>query len=115
MPSPYSRSYGNISTWAIEYLVAVQIDEMIEVSRAVDPECEWFLFGSLCRGQCAPSDVDLLILSDTIELCIEIRERLRYFLDANPVDLSIMTREEECELDFINNTKAEPLHDGVRG
>jgi predicted nucleotidyltransferase len=110
MLSRYSKSYGNISVWVSDYLVAVRIDEMIEASNTVDPECKWFLFGSLCRGQSAPSDVDLLILSDTIECCIKIRERLRDFVDASPVDLSIMTWKEERELNFISNTRAQPLH-----
>lgn len=110
MPSRYSKNYGNISVWAIDYLVAVRIDDMIEVSHTVDPDCKWFLFGSLCRNQRAPSDVDLLILSDTIECCIEIRERLQAFIDANPIDLSIMTWREERELNFIRNTRAQSLH-----
>ena len=94
----------------IKYLDAVRILEMMEVSSRVDPASRWFVFGSIVAGDGVPSDIDFLLVSSGMELCQRMRNDLSSFLDANPVDLTIMTWEEEAELKFVDGVGAVALN-----
>ncbi len=106
MPNQYLRFSGGVSCRAVDYLNIVQVQDMIEISRSVDPNCSWFLFGSLARGHETPSDVDLLVIANEVESCIRIRSDLTDLLSLNPVDLTILTWNEEAELSFVKTVSA---------
>lgn len=100
---------GSIDTRLPELLRIVGFSEMMSVSRATDEKCLWYAFGSATRGTKAPSDIDLLLVVRDHWRGQKIRSDLRGVLNFNPIDLTILTRDEEVHLRFIKSVNAVPL------
>lgn len=62
---------------------------------------EWYVFGSALREPHCAADIDLLILCPTHKAADQIRLFVERKCFARPVDLSLLTFEEEAEVDFI--------------
>lgn len=86
------------------------LEALIDVASGIGPACagsEWYLFGSMARGDLAPNDIDLMIL------CIDHAQAdlLRAAIDIDafdlPLDLSLLTFEEAMEIDAIGQQKAQ--------
>ena len=74
-------------------------------------EAEWFLFGSFLDCNSAPSDIDLLVIATGDECMDAIRVEVEDLVILFPVELLIMSRAEEEELNFITVTRAQKLSD----
>ena len=75
-------------------------------SCAVEINCtiagtEWYIFGSALRDPHSAADIDLLILCPTHKVADQIRQLVERQRFARPVDLSLLTFEEETEVGFI--------------
>ena len=62
---------------------------------------EWYIFGSALREPYSAADIDLLILCPAHNVADQIRQLIEGRCFARPVDLSLLTFEEETEVDFI--------------
>lgn len=62
---------------------------------------EWYLFGSMDREEEINSDVDLLILCGTAAQADALREAIDPDQLGRPIDLSLMTFNEEREIGAI--------------
>ena len=69
-------------------------------------EADWFLFGSFLGSNLASSDIDLLVVTTDFRCKEVIRSALEETLLVFPVDLIIMSKSEEEELNFIAATNA---------
>jgi predicted nucleotidyltransferase len=86
------------------------VEALIDIASGIGSSCrgsEWYLFGSIARGDLAPNDIDLMILcvdhaqADLLRAAINIDA-----LDL-PLDLSLLTFEEAVEIDAIGQQKAQ--------
>lgn len=89
-----------------DILVAIHFEEIREACGNSDGETRWFIFGSAARGVPAPNDVDLLLVSDNGTVAIEARRKIRHILKRNPVELIVMSSDEERELSFVERVGA---------
>ncbi|MGO6926129.1 nucleotidyltransferase domain-containing protein [Rhizobium ruizarguesonis] len=78
--------------------------QMIRECRDIGLNAEWYIFGSACRGDTIPADIDILCLVDTYEVGREISEAVSSHLLRSPIDLRILSREDESRLDFKRRT-----------
>ena len=69
-------------------------------------EADWFLFGSFLDCNSPSSDIDLLVVTTDFRCKEVIRAALEETLLSFPVDLIIMSKAEEEELNFIAVTNA---------
>jgi predicted nucleotidyltransferase len=70
------------------------------------PKTRWYLFGSLLRQKSMPSDIDLLIVYQSDHEARGLRIRLGTMCGHLPIDLLLLTEDEESELDFISGQSA---------
>ncbi|MGY8809910.1 MAG: nucleotidyltransferase domain-containing protein [Pseudomonadales bacterium] len=86
------------------------IEALIDIASGIGSSCtgsEWYLFGSIARGDLAPNDIDLIIL------CVDHAQAdiLRAAINTDaldlPLDLSLLTFEEAAEIDAIDQQKAQ--------
>lgn len=89
-----------------DILEVIHFEEIREACGGSDGETRWFIFGSAARGVSAPNDVDLLLVSDSRTLIIEARRKIRHILKRNPVELIVMSSDEEQELSFVERVGA---------
>lgn len=82
------------------------VSEMLEACRDLDLEADWYIFGSAARGDEMPADIDVLCVVDSYEVGRAIKRAVDVFLLGNPIDLRILSRVDEAELDFIRTTKS---------
>lgn len=69
-------------------------------------ETEWYLFGSALRSPDCAADIDLLILCGSDDVADRIRSTVDPHHLALPIDLTLLTFEEETELGFIQRQQA---------
>jgi len=69
----------------------------------------WYAFGSILRAPTPAHDVDLLIVTDTVEKGIQLRAAILEAPFPIPIDLVTMTEEEATELEFVSRTGAEQV------
>lgn len=67
---------------------------------------KWYLFGSVLRNELAPADIDLLLILEGGAESGAIRRKLKKHLSLNPIHLTILTKKEEYETQFVRNVKA---------
>jgi predicted nucleotidyltransferase len=79
--------------------------EIIRLNTIV-PGCKWYLFGSVATAKRSVSDIDVLVVCDTHELCAKVREGLSAACAESPIHLLLMTQSEEEELNFISSQRA---------
>lgn len=85
------------------------IKSLKEECESKEWEADWFLFGSFLDCNSSASDIDLLVVT-TDSRCKEIiRSALEETLLSFPVDLIIMSKTEEEELNFIAVTNARKI------
>lgn len=72
-------------------------------------DSEWYLFGSFLRNPKLAEDIDLLIVYQDENTTGQIRERLKELSTYFPLDLLLMTEEEEKSFDFIKTQNAHRL------
>ncbi len=86
------------------------VEALIDIATGIGSSCtgsEWYLFGSITRGDLAPNDIDLMIL------CVDHAQAdlLRAAIDTDsldlPLDVSLLTFEEAVEIDAIVQQKAQ--------
>jgi hypothetical protein len=65
------------------------------------PGSDWYLFGSSARNPEHAGDIDLLIVHDGNIESTRLRTELSALCMALPLHLTILTRAEESELNFI--------------
>ena len=68
-----------------------------------------FLFGSVAEGSICWSDIDILIVCKRQIDGSAARKALAELCGAYPIDLTVMTVEEEAELDFIRSERCRLL------
>lgn len=73
-------------------------------------EFEWYLFGSCLGPKAFPNDLDLLILYRTDEDARYLRSYFRSTVIPFPVDLLLLTSEEEVEFNFIETQSARRIY-----
>ena len=65
----------------------------------------WYLFGSALCDPVRAADVDLVVICHDHSDADVIRQTTKEFALCKPIDLSILTEEEEFEASFINNQR----------
>jgi predicted nucleotidyltransferase len=65
---------------------------------------DWYIFGSASREDTIPADIDILCLVETYETGREISKAVNGHLLRSPIDLRILSREDEGKLDFLRRT-----------
>jgi predicted nucleotidyltransferase len=70
------------------------------------PGAEWYLFGSIIRHEPLPSDVDLLIVYKNDVDARILRHGLAPLSQFFPLHLLLLRKDEETELNFVNEQKA---------
>jgi predicted nucleotidyltransferase len=70
------------------------------------PGAEWYLFGSIIRHEPLPSDVDLLIVYKNDSDARVLRRGLEHLSRFFPLHLLLLRKDEESELNFVNEQKA---------
>ena len=68
-----------------------------------------FLFGSVAEGTPSWSDIDILVVCKRQTDGCAARKALTELCGAYPIDLTVMTVEEEAELDFIRSERCRLL------
>ncbi len=68
---------------------------------SVAADTEWYLFGSMDREEEFSSDVDLLILCETAAKADALRATIDPDQLGRPIDLSLMTFDEEREIGAV--------------
>ena len=76
---------------------------------ATHGELRAYLFGSARRRDSAWSDIDILIICEVDEDGQLARESLADICMHYPIDLLIMTSQEEAEFDFIRSEKCQQI------
>ena len=61
----------------------------------------WYFFGSAHEGLPTASDIDLLVICETHEMADAVRRSVDVDQLTRPIHLSILTREEEAEVGFV--------------
>lgn len=78
-----------------------QIRSLAQATEAVVGGSRWYLFGSGLNDPELGADVDLLVVCPDHSASIIVRCGLRGIRLARPLDLSILTDEEEAEIGFV--------------
>lgn len=86
------------------------VEALIDIASRIGLSCtgsEWYLFGSVSRGDLAPNDIDLMILCvDHVQADL-LRAEINLDVLDLPLDLSLLTFEEAVEIDAISQQKAQ--------
>jgi hypothetical protein len=86
-----------------------EVIKMILRAPLLKSAADWYGFGSFFSGAEAYSDVDLLVVCDTLDAAAAIRRESNLFCSLWPIHLLIMTREECAETNFIVSEQCKPL------
>lgn len=84
------------------YLVGVF--KMIKECQDIGLDADWYIFGSASREDTIPADIDILCLVETYDVGRVISKAVNSHLLRSPIDLRILSREDEGRLDFIRRT-----------
>ena len=76
--------------------------------RAV-PRARIFVFGSLLRAESWPSDVDVLVVYESVSDVILIRALIEPLYDEMPLHVLYLSRAEEGQLQFVVSQNCVPL------
>lgn len=68
-----------------------------------------YLFGSILKEQNKCTDIDILVVSTSETLPRQLREEIELLNTVHPVDILIMTTNEEIQFKFINEQRAVPI------
>jgi predicted nucleotidyltransferase len=90
-----------LSKDALQTLSLVEFAELSAFARKSDLSCKWFLFGSLLNGKGPIHDVDLLAVVPNDRGAVQLRKVAADHLKFNPIHLTIMTQDEEKEMNFV--------------
>ncbi len=82
----------------------VNVFEMIKECRDIGLDADWYVFGSASREDRMPADIDILCLVETYEVGRVISKAVNSHLLRSPIDLRILSREDEGRLNFIQRT-----------
>jgi|ERR1035437_6996358 hypothetical protein len=88
------------------------INEVIELilrSPLLKSAADWYGFGSFFSDAEVFSDIDLLVVCDTLDAAITIRRESNMICSLWPIHVLIMTRAECAETDFIVSEQCKPL------
>ncbi|GJL97961.1 MAG: hypothetical protein DHS20C06_17780 [Hyphobacterium sp.] len=80
------------------------IEEKILEMRAI-AKIDAYFFGSALVQKALWSDIDILLLCDNEIAAAAARKSISPLLDEFPIDLIIMTLDEEAELDFVRKER----------
>lgn len=83
-------------------------DEARRLSHSI-PNLSWYLFGSSLENIDSANDLDILIIYQHLGESELIRAALDQFLISLPVHLTLLTTEEELELDFVQTERCKKL------
>jgi predicted nucleotidyltransferase len=104
-PQEISALAGAFATWQAHFmrLSGQDVAQIKQVVAAVDPSCEVYLFGSRTDDEARGGDIDLLLLSDVIDLTarLEIRIKLRELLGDQRIDLIVAGRDPALASVFV--------------
>ena len=91
---------------------ALTTDELVRHVRALAVKANvkigntrWYLFGSALRDPACAADVDLLVICQTHSAADALRQTAEGFAFFKPIDLSILTEDEEAEACFVKNQR----------
>lgn len=71
---------------------------------------KWFIFGSYLTAPKTANDIDILIVYQSIESAVAVRKSLRAISLCIPLDLLLMTNDEENEFNFIESQGAMQIY-----
>jgi predicted nucleotidyltransferase len=74
--------------------------EMIDKCRRSNIEAEWFVFGSVSRGNVLPNDIDILCVAESSESLSEIWHVCEDHLLRAPIHLRVLSSENEIVFNF---------------
>lgn len=64
---------------------------------------KWYVFGSALSNPTRAADIDLMVVCSDVAIAAEVKRCLHDVTFERPLDLSILTAEEEAELHFVSN------------
>jgi len=73
-----------------------------------------YLFGSVLGDQEAISDIDILVVYDSEEGLVEVSSSLMTLALFAPLDIIIMSADEERFLNFVERQRAKPVREVCR-
>jgi predicted nucleotidyltransferase len=82
-----------------------QVRTLAEKADLITGNTRWCLFGSALRDPVRAADVDLLVVCQSHSDADVIRRNAGKIASCKPVDLSILTKEEEAETSFVVNQR----------
>ncbi|WP_243978881.1 nucleotidyltransferase domain-containing protein [Methylobacterium sp. E-045] len=71
---------------------------------------EWYVFGSIMRGDHLPADIDLLCIVPNYESYENIIAICDEQISQSPIHLRVLSIEDEKYLEFITKTEAMPFN-----
>lgn len=89
-----------------------QVHAMAERADATIGNTRWYIFGSALCGPALAADVDLLVVCQTHPAADAIRRIAGEFAFSRPIDLSILTEDEEAEVGFVANQRCVQVFPG---
>ena len=64
-------------------------------------ESKWYIFGSATQGVTRAADIDILVICRNDEEADRLRKTCNSFYFRKPLDFSILTEQEESEVQFV--------------
>lgn len=92
-----------------EILTFAGFFKMKSVSRSIDAELSWYVFGSVLKGQSSPSDIDVLCVTPDSSVSIQVYHCCHDCLMKAPIHLRVLTKKQEKVLKFIETVAAMKL------
>lgn len=78
-----------------------EVRALTQTTGTMEHSTRWYLFGSALIDPHRAADIDLLIICPDHLAAVKIRSVLRDAHLIKPLDLSILTEEEETEIGFV--------------
>lgn len=88
--------------------LSMVIDQIIEAASTltqVVPGLVWYLFGSSLKDFSSAKDIDILIVYQHLSDSVTIREHLKAIGIPLPLHVTLLTTEEDAELQFVKKQK----------
>jgi len=85
---------------------------ILQVAKAISvnvPSAKWYGFGSYYLGNTLFGDIDILVVAQSLDDCSKVYSLSREICGEWPIDLLILTLDEENETSFIEKKKCIPL------
>jgi len=90
------------------YAISLLRREAEKISEIV-PSSKWYLFGSVTKNARLASDIDLLVVCKNASELLQVRRELETVCLKFPIDLLLMTDEDEKESSFIQAQNCQHL------